>query len=117
MLGFGATGLLIPLAQPGWRVLLFACGWGGLTFAVVVYNVAQISYRQAACPPELLSQMNASARWIVTGVQPLGGVLGGALGTALGVRGALWIAVVGVWASGLLVFCSPLRRMRDVPAD
>jgi MFS family permease len=117
MLGFGATGLLIPLAQPGWRVLLFACGWGGLTFALVVYNVAQISYRQAACPPELLSQMNASARWIVTGVQPLGGVLGGALGTALGVRGALWIAVAGVWASGLLVFCSPLRRMRDVPAD
>lgn len=117
LLGFGAAGLLIPLARPGWEVLLFALGWGGLTFAVVVYNVAQISYRQAACPPALLSQMNATARWIVTGVQPFGGVLGGALGTALGMRGALWIAVAGTWASGLVVLLSPLRRMRDVPVE
>ncbi|HET9898019.1 MAG TPA: MFS transporter [Streptosporangiaceae bacterium] len=115
MLVFGATGLLIPLAEPGWRVILFACGWGGTTVGIVIYNVAQVSYRQATCSPQILSQVNATARWIVTGAQPVGGVLGGVLGATIGVRGALWVAAAGAWAAGLLLFFSPLRKMRDVP--
>lgn len=114
MLVFSATGLLIPLAQPGWKAILYACGWGGTTFGVVVYNVAQVSYRQVICSPQILSQVNATARWIVTGAQPVGGVLGGVLATTVGVRGALWIAAGGAWMSGLLLFFSPLRKMRDI---
>jgi hypothetical protein len=110
ILGAGWTGLLIPLARPGWGVLLFGLGYFGMYFSAVVYNIAQISYRQAICPPTLLGRMNASVRWIAWGTIPLGALAGGSLATWIGVRETLWIA----WAAGLLVFCSPLRGRRDV---
>ena len=77
--------------------------------------MAQLSYRQAICPPQLLGRMNAAVRWVVWGTIPLGALLGGTLGSLLGVRPTLWIAFAGCWAGGWWVFFSPLRHMRDVP--
>jgi len=113
MLVIGLPQLIVPLAEPGWRVALFPVGFAAFSFSGVVYNVAQVSYRQAICPPRLLGRMNAAVRWVVWGTLPLGGLFGGALGTALGVRTTLWIAFAGSWAGGWWVFFSPLRRMRD----
>ncbi len=115
ILVLGLPQLLVPLAEPGWRVSLFAVGFAASSFSAVVYNVAQVSYRQAICPPRLLGRMNAAVRWIVWGTLPLGGVLGGVLGTLLGVRPTLWIGFAGSWAAGWWVFFSPLRRMRSLP--
>jgi MFS family permease len=115
ILGLGPATLLIPLAQPGPAVVLCVIGWAVYAFSGVLYNVAQLSYRQAICPPELLGRMNAAVRWIVWGTLPVGSLLGGVLGSALGVRAALWVAVAGSWAAGLWMFFSPLRGMRDVP--
>ena len=113
---FSLPGLLIAAAGSGVRVLLFAVGWMSWTFSSTVCSVGLLSYRQAICPPELLAPVNATARWINWGTLPLGGIAAGALGTALGVRTTLWIAVVGGCASGLWLFFSPLRGMRDFPA-
>jgi MFS family permease len=115
ILGLGPAALLIPLAQPGPGVLLYVAGWASYAFSGVLYNVAQLSYRQAICPPELLGRMNAAVRWIVWGTLPLGALLGGALGSLIGIRPTLWVGAVGAWAAGLWVFFSPLRTMRDVP--
>ena len=117
MLVLGLPQLLVPLARPGWAVVLFPVGFGVFSFSAVVYNVAQVSYRQAICPPRLLGRMNAAVRWIVWGTLPLGGLLGGAFGAWLGVRPTLWIGFAGSWAAGWWVFFSPLRRMRDFPAQ
>ena len=117
MLVLSLPQLLVPLAEPGWRVAAFVVGLAGFWFSAVVYNVAQVSYRQAICPPRLLGRMNAAVRWIVWGTLPLGGLLGGALGTAAGVRTTLWIAFAGSWLAGWWVFFSPLRTMRDVPEE
>jgi MFS family permease len=114
MLVLSLPQFLIPLAEPGWRVSAFVVGQAGFWFSAVVYNVAQVSYRQAICPPRLLGRMNAAVRWVVWGTLPLGGLLGGAFGTWLGVRTTLWIAFAGSWLAGWLVFFSPLRGMRDV---
>ena len=111
MLGFPA--LLIPLAGPGWRLAAFPVGMAFFSFSAVVYNVAQVSYRQAICPPRLLGRMNAAVRWVVWGTLPLGGVIGGALGALAGVRPTLWLAFAGSWAAGWWVFFSPLRRQRS----
>ncbi len=115
ILVFGSLQLVLPLAEPGWRLALFAIGEAGLAFAAVLYNIAQLSYRQSVCPPELLGRMNAAIRWIVWGTLPLGGLLGGALGATIGVRPTLWVGVAGSCLAGLFVLFSPLRRMRDVP--
>jgi MFS family permease len=117
MLIFGAIPIVMPLTASGWRLALFPVAVAGFTFTAVVYNIAQLSYRQIICPPELLGRMNAAIRWIVWGTLPLGGLLGGVLGsaTALGVRPTLWLSVLGSWAAGFWVLFSPLRRMRDIP--
>jgi hypothetical protein len=96
---------------------LFVIGLAVSWFSAVLYNVAQVSYRQAICPPRLLGRMNAAVRWVVWGTLPLGGALGGVFGTLLGVRPTLWIGFLGCWAAGFWVFFSPLRRLRDVPAE
>jgi MFS family permease len=116
ILGFGVVGLLVPLAEPGWRLALIPIGLFGSTANVVLYNIAQLSYRQLICPPEMLGRLNAAIRWIVWGTLPLGGVIGGALGSTLGIRATLWIGMTGTWLAGLWVLASPLRTMRDIPA-
>ncbi|MEV6883818.1 MFS transporter [Streptomyces sp. NPDC051135] len=108
-------GLLIPLAGPGWRALLFGFGWISWTFASTVAGISLTSYRQAVCPPDMLGRVSAAARWINWGTLPLGGVAGGALAAGVGVRGTLWIAVTGGCCAGLWLFFSPLRGLRDIP--
>ncbi len=108
-------GLLIPLAGSGWWVLLFGFGWISWTFASTVAGISLVSYRQAACPPNMIGRVSAAARWITWGTLPLGGLAGGALATALGVQTTLWIAVSGGCCAGLWLYFSPLRGMRDIP--
>ena len=114
---FGVIPIVIPLAEPGPRLVLFPIGIAGLSFTVVLYNIAQLSYRQLICPPHLLGRMNAAMRWVVWGTLPLGGLLGGVFGSLFGIRTTIWIAVIGMWAAALWVFFSPLRTLRDIPAE
>lgn len=109
--------VLVPLAAPGWRIGLAAVGMLVSGYGVIVYNVAQISYRQALCPDRLLGRMNASVRFVVWGTLPLGGLAGGTLAEWAGIRGTLWIAVVLEVLSVLWVVCSPLRHLRDLPSS
>ncbi|MEU6504495.1 MFS transporter [Streptomyces californicus] len=110
------TALLIPFAGSGWTVALFAGPWFAMSFGIVVYNVGQVSIRQQLCPPELLGRMNASVRFLVWGILPLGSITGGALGEWLGIRGALLIGGAGMSAGVLWLVLSRLRPLRDLPA-
>jgi Na+/melibiose symporter-like transporter len=112
---FSLPGLMIPLAAPGWRVLLFATGWIAWTFSSTVCGIALVSYQQATCSPGLRGRVSAAQRWINWGVLPLGGLAGGTLGSTLGVHATLWLAAVGGCASGLWLYLSPLRGQRDLP--
>ena len=58
----------------------------GICLSGVMFNVGQLSYRQAACPPELLGRMNAAIRWVAWGTLPLGGLLAGLCGSVAGIR-------------------------------
>jgi MFS family permease len=107
--------LLIPLAAPGWRIGLVPIGLAVAGYGIIVYNVAQVSYRQAVSPDHLLGRMNASIRTVVWGALPFGGLLGGLLGEWIGIRGAVWVSAAGMILSVLWVICSPLRSMRDLP--
>jgi MFS family permease len=116
-LTFAAAGLTVPLASLGAPVPLLLGGWFLESFAVIVYNVTQVSFRQRLCPPGLLGRMNASVRIIVFGTMPVGGFLGGVLGTWLGVVPALSIAVAVAFLAAVPVLLSPLLGMRDLPDD
>jgi predicted MFS family arabinose efflux permease len=111
----GAFGLL-PLARPPWGIALAAAS--GLIGAatVTIYNVGQVSYRQAACPPGMLGRLTATFRWVMWGAMPLGALLGGVLGGLIGVRATLAVSSIGAILGTGWLFASPLRTMRDLPA-
>ncbi|MER7696703.1 MULTISPECIES: MFS transporter [unclassified Streptomyces] len=111
------TTLLMPLSHDGWGIALFAVPWFTVSFGIVVYNVGQVSIRQALCPPDMLGRMNASVRFIVWGILPLGSLTGGALGEWIGLRGGLFVAAAGMSAGVLWLLMSRLVRMRDLPAE
>jgi hypothetical protein len=75
---------------------------------IVAYNIVQLSYRQTICPDHLLGRMNATMRFVMWGITPVGGVLGGVLGTAVGPRNTLWITAVGLLLPVLWLIFSPL---------
>ena len=107
--------LLIPLTMPGAGLLLFGAGMLIDSFAVVVYNVNQVSFRQRLCPDRLLGRMNATMRFVVWGVLPIGALLGGVLGSAAGLRPTLWIGAAGQVLAVLWLVFSPIRTMHDFP--
>jgi MFS family permease len=108
---------LVPLAVLGAPAALIVVSWFGFSWAVVAYNITQVSFRQRLCPPQLLGRMNASVRFIVFGTQPLGALLGGALGSWIGVLPTLWISVGVAGLAAVPVLFSPLIRMRDLPDE
>jgi predicted MFS family arabinose efflux permease len=109
--------LALPFITDGWGLVLPMVGLAVNVFGIVVYNVGQVSYRQAICPDHLLGRMNASIRWVVWGSTPLGALLGGALGAWIGIVPTLWVSLIGSVLGMLWVLFSPLRTMRDLPTE
>lgn len=107
--------LLWPLSGGGAGVVLFGLASGVVLFGAVAYNVAQVSFRQSVCPPELLGRMNATMRFLVWGTLPIGALIGGVVADAAGPRTALWLCAVGFLLVPLPLLLSPLRRMRELP--
>ena len=89
----------------------------GISFGGVVYNVAQVSFRQALVSDALQGRMNASIRTIVWGTLPIGGFLGGVLGQLFGYHTAVGISVAGGLLAFLWVLFSPVRKMKEIPNE
>ncbi|UNO38589.1 MFS transporter [Streptomyces sp. MST-110588] len=111
----GPFALLWPLAGPGAAAAWFAVGSGVVFFGAVLYNVAQVSFRQLLCPDALLGRMNATLRFLVWGSMPLGALAGGAVAQAAGARAAVWVCAAGFLLVPLPLLFSPLRGMRELP--
>ena len=114
-IGGNVGALLIPLTMPGVGLLFFGFGTFAIGFSAVVYNINQVSFRQRLCPDRLLGRMNATMRFVVWGVLPIGALIGGVLGSVLGLRPTLWIGAAGEAVAGVWLLASPMRSMRDFP--
>ncbi len=81
---------------------------------IVSFNITQVSLRQRVCPPRLLGRMNATIRFAVWGVMPIGSLLAGVVAGAIGLAATFWIGAVGELLSmGFLVF-SPLWKLQTI---
>jgi len=118
-IAFGSLGaLLIPIAQRPASFALplliasqFIAGGSG-----TIYNINQVSLRQAITPDHLLGRMNATMRFIVWGTLPIGALIGGALGGTIGLRPTLIVGAIGETFAFLWVVFSPVRALREQPA-
>src|SRR5438876_5373007 len=97
------------------NALILMMGGFVTSIGVVVYNINQVSLRQAIVPKSVQGRMNASMRWIVWGTIPAGAIAGGALAEVFGLREAIVIGVIGGIFSFLWVFLSPVRSLKHVP--
>ena len=111
----GASVILIPLSPRAFPVPLIVVGLMLYSYGGVVFNITQISLRQAITPDRLQGRMNSVMRFILWGAIPLGALLGGGLAAAIGLRAALFVSGIGVALSWLPVFFSPVRHVKTLP--
>lgn len=106
--------LLVPLASGAAAIPFLVVAnllWG---FFVLNYYVTAISLVQAVTPSRLLGRTNASRRFLVQGVIPVGALLGGALGSWIGLRATVAIGAAGAVVALLPLLVSPLRTLRGI---
>jgi predicted MFS family arabinose efflux permease len=117
VIGLAVTpfGLLVPLIARGPWLWVAMCSWLVLTYRIGVNNVILVSFRQRVTPNRLLSRMNATMRFLMTGVLAVGAALAGAIGQYAGIRTALWVSAVGLAFAWVPLFFSPLRWMPNLP--
>ena len=113
--GFAAFAVpLAPRDDPFWVLVI---GGVFLGYGVVVYNVNQVGLRQAITPDRMLGRTNATMRLIVWGTIPIGALIGGVLGTVFGLVPVLWVSAIGASLSFLPLLLSPVRSLRQIPAQ
>jgi predicted MFS family arabinose efflux permease len=115
-----AVGGLAILALPAVQVIApvpllaalgFVQGVGG-----PIYNIAQVSLRQAITPDRVQGRMNATMRTIVWGTIPLGAFIGGILGTSIGLVQTIVLGGIVSVAASLWIFLGPVIRLKEQPA-
>jgi MFS family permease len=112
----GPMFLAIPFAPHGHAalfVLVPAILVGG--FMGVIYNIAQVSLRQAITPERIQGRMNSVMRFIVWGAIPLGSFVGGINASLIGLKATLIVSGVGCSLAFLPVLFSPVRSVREMP--
>jgi Na+/melibiose symporter-like transporter len=107
--------LLVPVAVPATALPLLLVAMFVGTAGSTVYNINQVSLRQSITPDWLQGRMNASMRFLVWGVFPVGSLVGGALGTLIGVRAGIAVGAVGGLLTVLWLVFSPVRTLRAPP--
>jgi len=137
LMGAGVAGLLIQALSAPVTVLLDAVSFATSTALIglirrpltslaaggvlagpghSVYNINQVSLRQAITPLYLQGRVNGTMRFLVWGTMPLGGLVGGVLGEMLGLRFALTVLAALEVLPFLWVALSPVRELRAIPA-
>lgn len=102
-----ASGVML-LAQVGWPYAALFVSAAMSAVTVPIYNVNQVSYRQALVDTRVQGRMNATMRTFVWGTLPLGALAGGWLGASLGVPAAI---AIGAFLSGCsALWLLPLRE-------
>ncbi|MDI6097466.1 MFS transporter [Actinoplanes sp. NEAU-A12] len=109
--------LVIPLGTGTTAYVAFAAG--NLIFAgsTVVLSVTTRTYRMLASPPELLSRVIATVKFVSWGAIPIGGLLAGILAGSIGARATLLIFGALTVLSPIIYLSTPIRHLRDLPLD
>ena len=108
---FGPGTLLIAAAPKDNAIPFILASMIVIGFGGILYNVTAISLIQAITPDRILGRANASRRFVVWGVVPLGGLTGGALASTIGLRETLVVGALGGLLTIVPILFSPLRSV------
>lgn len=109
--------LAIPIASysPAASAPILAMSLLVSNVGLQVYNVNQISLRQAMVPDRLQGRMNATMRTIVWSALPVGAFIGGILGTQLGIVRTIIVSALVSMLSVVFIILGPVWSLREVP--
>jgi len=121
MLFAAAGNLLIPLAPVGLPVVAILLLLGQQLIgdtAVTVFDVTEVSVRQARVGDRQLGRVNATVRVAMVLAQLAATLLGGLVAEAIGLRGAAFLAPIGALLGAVAIWFSPVRGLRAIePRD
>ncbi|MGH2618875.1 MAG: MFS transporter, partial [Thermomicrobiales bacterium] len=83
--------------------------------AYTVFDINQISLRQAIAPGQMLGRVNASVRVAEFGAVLLGTIAAGYLGESIGLRATLWLGVGFSFLAAAALAISPVRAVQQIP--
>jgi MFS family permease len=106
--------ILVPVAQFGLAVPLLFVSTVIASFNNPVYNINQVSLRQAITPDRVQGRMNATVRTIIWGTIPIGAVIGGVIGSTYGLMPAMYIGIAVSILAGTWILLGPIR-LREQP--
>jgi predicted MFS family arabinose efflux permease len=113
----GILALTIPLTTAFSNIYFYGLGMAGFSFGAVVGSIMTRTHRQTDSPPELLSRVMATVRFVSWGAMPLGAALSGVLASTAGVKSALWVTCIGALVAPLPLLLSSVRRCRDLSVE
>lgn len=111
-LGFGLTGLLVPMAVlvPSVALPLVVAAEFLQWLMLLIYAVNAISLRQRLATDELQGRLHATFAFLTRGMQPIGSILGGLIASVIGLSLTLVVSEIGMLLSVLFLLWSPLRH-------
>ncbi|HEY4456348.1 MAG TPA: MFS transporter [Pseudonocardiaceae bacterium] len=116
-IAFAPGELMAGLVGPGvWGQIVVTIGFGVTTGAVLLYNIAQRSYRLQSCPRDQVGRLNSTVNWLQWGLRPLAGILAGGLGTLVGLRLVILVFASLLALCAVALWASPLRGEFRSPA-
>ncbi len=80
-----------------------------------IYNINELSLRQALTPDAMLGRMNATIRFVEFGAMIGGGLFAGLLGELIGARSTLFVACGVMMTATVWVVLSPVARLQRMP--
>jgi MFS family permease len=111
-----SASFLVPLAPKDFPHPYLVASFLISSFSIVVYNITQVSLRQAIAPQRIQGRMNSVMRFLVWGTIPLGSLTGGALASTIGLRETLFVGAAGGLLSALPILLSRAQRtLREIP--
>lgn len=116
-LGFGISGLVIPLAvlAPSVALAMVVFAEFAQWLALLIYFINAMSLRQSITPDALRGRVNATNRIATAGMWPIGALLGGFMGGLIGLPQTLAATELILVLPVTWLLLSPLRRNEIIP--
>jgi len=113
--GLGVVLIAVAGTVPVVAVVLLMAGWFALGLGSI-YDISEVSLRQATTPDRLLGRVNATRHVAFFGVMPIGALLGGVLGAAIGLQATIVVGACGLLLAPLWIVAGPIRRLSEPAA-
>jgi MFS family permease len=109
--------LMVPVTRYGLAAPTLAALWMLSSFGMPLYNINQVSLRQAITSNQVQGRMNATMRTITWSTWPVGALAGGILGVILGIPLTIMIAGLISIIPALFIIVSPVVKLSKIPTQ